>query len=109
MYQDALLFVDFIYENTRSWPKDEIFGLISQLRRSAVSIALNIAEGSSRTRKDFCHFLDLSRGSCYESATILTIALKRKYIDLGKYDYGYEYCNKLARMISKLKSSIRLQ
>jgi len=80
VYQEGLLFIDFIYNITSKWPKDEIFGLTNQLRRAAVSIVLNIAEGSSRTRKDFRHFLDLSKGSCYECVAIVTIAKNRKYI-----------------------------
>ena len=80
VYQEGLGFVNTIYLLTQKWPKDEIFALISQLRRAVVLIVLNIAEGSSRTKKDFRHFLDLSRGSCYECVAILTIGLKRNYI-----------------------------
>lgn len=107
VYQEGLLFVNLIYELTKNWPKDEMFGLISQLRRAAVSIVLNIAEGTSRTKKDFRHFLDLSRGSIFECVAILNIALNRKYITQSDYDSCYIFCNKLARMISGLKTSIR--
>lgn len=74
VYQKGLGFVDDIYLITKPWPKSELFGLVSQLRRAAISIVLNIAEGSSRTNKDFSHFLSLSRGSCFECVAILTIA-----------------------------------
>jgi len=50
IYQEALKFVDYIYLVTNKWPKDKIFGLTNQFRRASVSIALNIAEGSGRTR-----------------------------------------------------------
>lgn len=106
VYQDALLFIDQIYLLTKEWPKDELFGLTNQLRRAAVSVALNIAEGSSRTRKDFRHFLDLSKGSCYECAAILAIAKNRKYINEVEYNLSYEFCIKLAKMISALKTSL---
>lgn len=66
VYNKSLDFIDRVYEVSLLWPKREQFGLISQAERAAVSIALNIAEGSSRTKKDFKHFLDLSRGSCFE-------------------------------------------
>lgn len=107
VYNEALVFVSVIYDLTKSWPKDELFGLISQLRRAAVSIALNIAEGSSRTKKDFRHFLDLSRGSCYECVAILTVALERKYISKSDYETAYGFCLKLAKMISRLKTSLK--
>jgi four helix bundle protein len=51
VYQEALVFVDFVYGLTKSWPEDEIFGLTNQFRRAAVSIVLNIAEGTSRIKK----------------------------------------------------------
>lgn len=107
VYQEALLFIDLIYTLSHTFPKDELFGLTNQLRRAAVSIALNIAEGSSRTKKDFCHFLDLSRGSCYECVATLTIAKNRKYIAEKEYWQLYEECNKLARMINALKRSLQ--
>ena len=106
VYMEALEFVDFIYALTNRWPKDELFGLINQARRASVSVVLNLAEGSSRSRKDFRHFLDLSRGSCYECFAILRIALKRKYISEVEFDKGYEFCNKISRMLSALKKSI---
>ncbi len=106
VYQDGLLFVDSVYNLTKSFPKDETFGLANQLKRASVSIALNIAEGSSRTKKDFRHFLSLARGSCYECVAILSISFKRKYINSKDFDLHYDWCNKLARMISALKSSL---
>jgi len=106
IYQDSLNFIDNVYNLTSHWPKEEMFGLTSQFRRASTSIALNIAEGSSRTKKDFRHFLDLTRGSIYECATILKIAKSRTYITSNEYELCYEECNKLARMASKLKSSL---
>ena len=107
VYQDALIFIDIIYEITQSFPKQELFGITTQLQRAAVSISLNIAEGSSRTKKDFHHFLDISRGSCYECAAIMTIAKKRRYISDTDYEVCYQHCTKLAKMISALKASIK--
>lgn len=107
VYQEALLFVDAIYILTQRWPKDEVFGLTNQLRRAVVSIVLNIAEGSSRTRKDFRHFIDLAKGSCYECAAILTIAKNRKYITEEEFQKNYASCLMLARMMSKLQTSLQ--
>ncbi len=78
VYQESLNFVDDVYQLTEKFPKEEIFSLISQLKRAAISISLNIAEGTSRTKKDFRHFLDIARGSCFECVAILTIAKTKK-------------------------------
>lgn len=106
VYSDALQFVDHVYDVTNHWPKIEMFSLIDQIRRAAISIVLNIAEGSSRTKKDFAHFLGLARGSCYECVAILTIAKNRKYIDEKIYKIFYDECTQLSRMISGLKQSV---
>lgn len=107
IYQEAQLFANDIYVITKTFPKEEIFGLTNQLRRAAVSISLNIAEGSSRTKKDFAHFLDLSKGSCFECVSILTVCLNQNYIVGRKYSDLYEQLNKLSRMISKFQISLR--
>ena len=71
------------YEMTKSFPKEEIFGLTSQMRRSAVSIPSNIAEGCGRnTTKDTLQFLFIARGSAYELETQFYISSDLKYISL---------------------------
>lgn len=107
VYKEAVMLVDQIYDLTKVWPKEELFGLTNQFRRAGTSIVLNIAEGSSRTRKEFRHFLDLSRGSCYECAAILAIARNRGYIQEDIYERFYEYCDKTARMINALKTALK--
>jgi four helix bundle protein len=107
VYQEALLFIDLIYKLTDKWPKDELFYLSSQLRRAAISIALNIAEGTSRTKKDFRHFLDISRGSCYECVAIISIAKKRNYISESEYLELYELLDKIAKTTNALKNSLQ--
>ncbi len=63
------------YQFAATLPKDEKFGLVSQMTRAAVSIPSNVAEGSSRTSdKDYCRFLEISLGSCFELETQLLIA-----------------------------------
>ncbi len=106
VYKEGLEFTSLIYNLTKKFPKDELFGLTSQLRRAAVSICLNIAEGSSRTKIDFKHFLSLARGSCNECITILTIAQKQNYINESDLNQAYEQCLIIAKMISKLRNSI---
>jgi len=72
--------VDDVYKITDLFPKEEKFGLVSQINRCSVSIPSNIAEGSSRTDKSFSHFIDVSLGSSFELETQLIIAFKRNYI-----------------------------
>ena len=72
--------VDDVFKMTDSFPKEEKFGLVSQINRCSVSIPSNIAEGSSRTDKSFSHFIDVSLGSSFELETQLIIAFKRNYI-----------------------------
>ena len=80
VYQDALDFSKQVYKVCRRFPKDELFGLTSQLRRAASSIPLNIAEGSGLTKTEFKNFLRRARGSVCECVTILHLALDNCYI-----------------------------
>ncbi len=107
IYQESLNYSSLVYKITRSWPKDELFGLTNQIRRAAVSITLNIAEGSSRTKKDFRHFLDQARGSCYETVAVVTTAKKLSYITETEFLSIYETANRLSRMINALKNSLK--
>ena len=71
-----------IYQITGSFPKEELFGLTSQIRRAAISISANIAEGAGRsTDKDFKHFLSISTGSAFELETLIIIAAEIDLID----------------------------
>jgi len=74
--------VEDVYKSTRTFPKEEMYGLTSQLRRSAVSIPSNIAEGFARFHnKEYRRFLYMSLGSCAELTTQIIIASRLKYID----------------------------
>lgn len=78
---------DRVYSIIEGFPKFETYGLSDQLRRAAVSIPSNIAEGSSRTSEaEFVHFLEYSIGSCFEVETQLEIAKRRGYIKDEQYD-----------------------
>lgn len=107
VYQDALNISEEIYSVTKNFPKDEQFGLTNQLRRAAVSITLNIAEGTSRTKKDFRHFLDIAKGSCFECVAILTIAKRQNYLSEEQYTNLYKQCLSLTKMVNALKSSLK--
>ncbi len=97
-----------IYLLTNLFPKHEVYGLVSQMQRSSVSIAANIAEGASRTSdKDFARFLEISLGSAFELETHVTIALELKYITNEKAKEIDEELNHLQRQLSKLILTIR--
>jgi len=106
VYKKAIDLVDSIYLLTRDFPKDEMFGLTSQLRRASVSITLNISEGSARSKKDFSRFIDMARGSVFESAAVLEIASKQKYIDEVKLLDLKNKLTDLSKMLSGLKRSL---
>lgn len=91
IWQDARVFVNKIYALTKKFPSDERFGLTDQLRRAAVSVVLNIAEGTNRqTIKDRCHFFQMSITSVDEVVTALYIALDQEYVEQKEFDELYE-------------------
>jgi len=106
VYNKANEFLNDIYLLTRSFSRDEMFGLTSQLRRAAVSISVNIAEGSARTKKDFNRFIDMARGSIFECVTILRIGLEQEYLNQKKYMDLEDKLTSLSKMLSGLKRSI---
>jgi len=91
IWQDARKFVNKIYSLTKRFPSEERFGLTDQLRRAAVSVALNIAEGTNRrTNKDRRHFFQMSITSVDEVVTGLFIALDQTYLSQAQFDELYE-------------------
>jgi len=106
VYNKAIDLVNGIYSLTKAFPKDEVFGLTSQLRRAAVSIASNIAEGSARSKKDFSRFIDMARGSVFECVTMLKISYKQRYINQKKFVDLKNKLTDLSKMLSGLKRSV---
>lgn len=75
VWQDAMKLARMVYASTQKFPKEEMFGMTSQLRRASVSISSNIAEGSSRkSRKDYIRFIDIAIGSCNEVESLLALS-----------------------------------
>lgn len=93
-----------VYQITDSFPKSEIYGLTSQIRRSVVSIPSNIAEGHSRGKKEFIQFLRIAFGSGAELETQLLIALKIKYITEEDYEELNLLLVEILKMLNKLIS-----
>ncbi len=83
-WKESINLVMLVYELTTQFPKSEIFGLISQLRRAVISIPGNVAEGAARqTRREFIQFLYIARGSLSEVDTYIEIARRLGYIEKG--------------------------
>ena len=97
-----------IYKLTKTFPDDEKFGLISQIRRAAVSVPSNIAEGSSRTsNKDFNRFLEYSQGSLYEMQTQIIISTKRKFIPEESSENIENQITELQKMVSGFQNTLQ--
>ena len=108
VWNRAVEFVVTIYKVTTELPKEEKFGLISQVRRAAVSIPANIAEGAARqSTKEFSHFLAIAQGSASELETELLIAERLGYLDSGIYKEMYNELNTIARMIVGLSQHLK--
>lgn len=96
----------WIYQQTKEFPGSEQFGFISQMRRAAISISSNIAEGSSRmTEKDQNNFYTISYSSSIELLNQLIIAKDLNYLNEEKYMEGRNLIEKQTFLISKLRSS----
>lgn len=106
VYRRSLLFANNAYQITRSWPREHLYGLADQLRRAALSIPLNIAEGSSRSKKDFNRFLNIARGSCYECVPLIGIALQQGLISKEQKERLYAELTEISKMISGLKKAL---
>lgn len=106
-WQKAVALADIIYGATRRFPQDERFGLTSQMRRAAVSVAANLAEGASRHSKcDFAHFIEISAGSLFELLTQSHIAHRQSFMGAETLDLVVSSADELSRMLSGLRSSI---
>ncbi len=107
-WQKAIALVTEIYSATKSFPSDEIYGLTSQLRRAAVSVPSNIAEGQGRaTRGEFVQFLCHARGSLYEVETQIVIATTLQYIAVDRRDRLSDRTTELGRILNGLIASLQ--
>jgi four helix bundle protein len=107
VWQKSIELMDCVYAFTRQFPTDERFGLTSQMRRSSVSVAANIAEGSGRgSNPDFARFIEISYSSLMELVTETTVANRQGFLPNSNYNETYERSEQIARMLSGLRASL---
>lgn len=107
VWQRAIEFADLVYSETRGFPADERFGLTNQMRRAAVSISSNLAEGTSRnSKKDFARFVEIAAGSLYEVVSQSYIGRNQGFITAAQFEVLYTAAEEQSRMLSGLKQSL---
>ena len=108
VWQDARKFTNKIYNLTNKFPKEELYGLTSQIRRASVSIMSNIAEGfDRRSDKELSNFLSIARGSSSEVQNDLYIALDLNYISQVEFNKFYQKAKKIAQQINGLMTYLK--
>jgi four helix bundle protein len=107
IWKKSRLFCSKIYSITATFPSEEKFGIINQLRRAAVSIPSNIAEGSSRnSNKDFARFLEIAIGSAYEVETQLLISSDLGFINEENTSELIDLLEEITKMTSRFRATL---
>lgn len=108
VWKKSVRFATLIYTFTSSFPKTETYGLTSQIRRSAVSISSNIAEGAGReSNKVFRYFLNISYGSSCELETQILIAKNLGFLLSDEYKTAYEKLTEIQKMLYSLRKKVK--
>ena len=107
VWQKAIDFADLTYTLTRNFPNDERFGLTNQMRRAAVSISSNLAEGSSRnSHPDFARFVEIATGSLFEVVSQAVIGRRQGFLTQEQLNQIYAAAEEQGRMLSGLRRSL---
>jgi four helix bundle protein len=110
VWQKAIDFADLVYVNTRGFPAEERFGLTNQMRRAAVSISSNIAEGCSRSSKtDFARFIEIATGSVFEVNSQSFLGRRQVFLNKSRFDALYRAAEEQSKMLSGLRKSLGLK
>jgi four helix bundle protein len=97
-----------VYRLTQAFPREEMFGLTAQMRRSAVSAASNIVEGCARrSEADYLHFLDMAHGSAHELEYQATLALRLGYVSQGPGQHLARQCAETCKVLNGLIRALR--
>ena len=107
VWQKAIDFADLVYNSTRNFPSEERFGLTNQMRRAAVSISSNIAEGTSRmSQTDFKRFVEIATGSVFEVISQAFIGKRQGLLTQDAFSSLYSAAEEVGRMLSGLRKSL---
>ena len=107
VWQKAIDFADLVYSSTRNFPSEERFGLTNQMRRAAVSISSNIAEGTSRmSQTDFKRFVEIATGSVFEVISQAFVGRRRGWLNDNSFYRLYSTAEEVGRMLSGLRKSL---
>jgi four helix bundle protein len=107
VWQKAIDFADLVYKHSRNFPSEERFGLTNQMRRAAVSISSNIAEGSSRmSQTDFARFIEIATGSVFEVVSQSFIGRRQGFLNEASFGTLYSAADEIGRMLSGLRKSL---
>lgn len=110
VWQDARVLNRTVYRLTRGFPKHELFGMTSQIRRASVSVSSNIAEGAGRNSdKDFAHFLEQGYGSLMEVASLMFLAWDEAYVSEKDANALFDDIDKLAGGVAALNRSLEVK
>jgi four helix bundle protein len=106
-WQKAIAFADLVYEITRNFPGDERFGLTNQMRRAAVSVSSNIAEGAARNSKnDYARFLEIAAGSLFEVVSQSFVGKRQGFLSQSDFQKLYTAAEEQGKMLSGLRRSV---
>lgn len=106
-WQEAFKLCLWTYRITKAFPQEEKFALVSQMRRSAYSVPMNISEGNvKRSAKDKAHFLEMALGSLEELHCQFRISLGLQYISERTYKEADQHIHRISYLVNKLRSSI---
>ncbi len=106
-WQKAIDFADLVYSLTRNFPGEERFGLTNQMRRAAVSISSNIAEGTARnSRTDYARFLEIATGSLFEVVSQSFVSHRQGFLAKSDFERLYAAAEEQGKMLSGLRRSI---
>ena len=106
-WQKAIAFADLVYEVTRVFPSDERFGLTNQMRRAAVSVSSNIAEGTARNSKnDYARFLEIATGSLFEVVSQSFVGKRQGFLSEIDFRKLYTAAEEQGKMLSGLRRSV---
>ena len=108
VWQKGMNLAELVYGLTSAFPKAEQYSLTDQMRRAAVSIVSNIAEGKGReSKKEYLHFLAIAQGSLTELETQILLSIRLKYLCESDAEKPLSLCDEIGRMLNKMRTQLK--